>query len=357
MDQAIGILSPVDGDMLCERDGTVSGGCLLVLFRVAAPAGRAIEIGGVAAEYSDGAYTAAVPLCQYRNTVIARDTTTGCTASVTVFRLSGFAGKYRLSLDDNIWFLQDLAQNAGHYKSLFDNPYLGFFKQIHDAFGTKVHINIYNQCPGFDLTEMPDTYKSQWRDHADWLRLSFHALADQPDSPYRDAAYETVRRDCERVMEQIVRFAGGEVTGPVTTLHWGEATVDGCRALRYCGYTCQVGDFNVDNGLSPVSYYLDVEQRRHINRRSIWADTAEGIVFFRSAIILDCHRQEAIVPFLDEFRSDPHRSAFVDLLIHEQYFYPHYAGYQPDYCQKVLTAVRWAADHGYKPAFLSDCVF
>lgn len=356
MEEAIRFLSPLDGDMLCERDGELNGSCLLVPFRMAAPAGMTIEVDGVAAESSGGVYTAKVPLRQYRNTVTARDMASGRAACATVYRLSHFAGHYRLSLDDNIWFLQDLANNAGRYSSLFDNPYLGFLKQVHDTWGTKVHINIYFQTTGFDLTQMPVKYISQWRDNADWLRLSFHARADLPDCPYRDAGYEAVRRDCEIVQDQILRFAGPEVTGPVTTLHWGEATGEGCLALRGCGYRCLVGDFNVDNDLPPVSYNLTLEQRRHINRRTVWKDNERDIVFFRSAIILDCHRCGAIVPFLDEFKSDPNRSAFVDLLIHEQYFHPHYFAYQPDYKQKVLSAVRWAADNGYKPAFLSECV-
>ena len=51
------------------------------------------------------------------------------------------------------------------------------------------------------------------------------------------------------------------------------------------------------------------------------------------------------------------KGAYIDLLIHEQYFYPFYSNYQPDYKEKVLTAVKWAADKGYEPAFLGDCVF
>ena len=38
-------------------------------------------------------------------------------------------------------------------------------------------------------------------------------------------------------------------------------------------------------------------------------------------------------------KKDKQMSAYVDLLIHEQYFYPFYTAYQPDYRQKVLTAV------------------
>ena len=38
-------------------------------------------------------------------------------------------------------------------------------------------------------------------------------------------------------------------------------------------------------------------------------------------------------------------------------FIPSYFNYQPDFREKVMTAVKWAADNGYKPAFLSECVF
>jgi hypothetical protein len=47
----------------------------------------------------------------------------------------------------------------------------------------------------------------------------------------------------------------------------------------------------------------------------------------------------------------------MDLLMHEQYFYPFYKNYQPDFRKKVTTAVKWAFENGYKPAFLSDCIF
>jgi hypothetical protein len=112
---------------------------------------------------------------------------------------------------------------------------------------------------------MPVKYKGEWQENYEWLRLSFHAFQDVPDKPYKDTDYDKMKQDCGMVLEQIKRFAGEELTGHVTTLHWGEATVEGCRALRDLGYRGQVGDFNVDSELAeiaPVSYYLNLEQRR-----------------------------------------------------------------------------------------------
>ena len=357
-ENTINFITPIDGDMLHKLDGIVSDEHLIVPVKISASRNSIISVNGIKAKYiDDGVFLADVPLKGCKNIIEAIDSTNNQQQTIEVYRLTNFVDKYRLSLDDNIWFLRDITQNASVYNSIFDNPYLGFLKEVHDSYGTKIHLNIYYETDGFNLSQMTDKFKSEWKENSNWLQLSFHAYADKPDRPYINAGYEKVKHDCDLVMDQVHRFAGKEITGPVTTLHWGEATVEGCRALRDSGFTCLPCDFNVDNNLAPCSYYLDVEKRRHINKRLIWRDNKEGIIFVKCAIIVDTHKLQDIVPFLDEIKKDPHKSAYIDLLIHEQYFYPSYSGYQPDYKEKILTAVKWADDKGYEPAFLSDCVF
>ena len=161
------------------------------------------------------------------------------------------------------------------------------------------------------------------------------------------------------VHEQIRRFAGEELMGPVTTLHWGEATVEGCRALRDSGYTVLAGYFRheITDGEYAVSYYLDREKRQHVSKRSIWRDNHEGIIFSKIAMVINSHNLKQINAYLDDYKKGNNNTGFMDLMIHEQYFYPYYRNFQPDYRQKVLTAVRWASDNGYEPAFLSESVF
>ena len=356
-EKEIKFISPVDGDMLNPYDGTVTDGTLVTKVKIAAPSGSNIIVNGIKAAYIDGKFEADISLKDYENIIELVEEKQGYKESITIFWLKNFANKYRLSLDDNIWFLKDISDNADRYKSIFENPYLGFLKQVHDTYGTKIHINIYYETDGFNISQMTDKFISEWKTNAAWLRLSFHAYASKPDKPYLNASYEKVKSDCDMVMNQIHRFAGEEITGPVTTLHWGEATVEGCRALRDAGFKCLPCDFNVDNNLAPCSFYLDVEKRRHINKRLIWRDNKEGIIFLKCAIIIDTHKLENIVPFLDGLKKDPHMSSYIDLLIHEQYFYSFYPAYQPDYRQKVLTAVKWAVNNGYEPAFIEECVF
>jgi hypothetical protein len=353
----IKFLSPVDGDMLCDYDGRLKEGSLWITASISAPAGSKISINGIVAKELGEKFTADISLKDYKNQIEVTEEKSGTKQTITVFRLKNYVDRYRLSLDDNILFLKDINDNSSKYKSIFDNAYLGFLKQVHDTYGTKIHLNIYYQTDGFNLSQMTTKFKNEWKENSGWLRISFHALQNKPDNPYINAGYAEVKRDCEKVKEQILRFAGEEQMGHVTTLHWGAATLEGTRALRDSGYTCLAGYFNVDPGESPVSYYLDPDSRAHLNKRFIWRDNREGIIFSRIAIVINSYDIDKIVPYLNTLRVGNSKPGYADLMIHEQYFHPDYVDYQPDYRQKVMTAVKWAADNGYKPAFLSECVF
>jgi hypothetical protein len=61
-----------------------------------------------------------------------------------------------------------------------------------------------------------------------------------------------------------------------------------------------------------------------------------------------------IVPRLEQVAADPHQAEIIELMIHEQYFYPDYVAYEPDYRQRVERAIEWVSQHGYKPVFYSD---
>ena len=353
----IKFISPIDGDMLCAYDGKMSNGTLLTTVSVSAPAGSKIKINGIDAKISGDIFTADINLKEYRNKIELVEGKTGTRQEITVFWLKNYAYHYRLSLDDNILFLKDISDNSAKYKSIFENAYLGFLKQVHDTYGTKIHVNIYYQCDGFNLSQMIDKYKNEWKANSGWLRLSFHALQNKPDNPYITAGYDEVKKDCDMVKAQILRFAGEEQFDHVTTLHWGAATLEGTRGLRDGGYTALAGYFNYLPGESPVSYYLDLDKRQHLYERFIWRDNKEGIIFSRIAIVINNQKIEKIDSYLNTLKVGTHKPGYLDLMIHEQYFHKDYPDYQPDFSDKVMKAVKWASENGYKPGFLSECIF
>ncbi len=352
----INFLSPIEGDVLHAFDGVLAEDKLKITVTIAAPEDAEIVVNGVPATRVDDHFEAQVFLEGYENKLEAVNVKTGEKIAISVFLLKNFAGHYRLSIDDNIWFLRDIQQNKDRYASLFDNPYLGFLRQINAEYGTKIHLNLFYQTEGFNLSDFTDQYKGEWKANADWLRLSFHALQEFPDMPYVHAGYEEVKRDCDLIMGEIRRFAGEEVMHSVTTIHWGEATVAGSRAMRDAGYVGQVGYFNVDDNLPSASYYLTAPQRRHLKKRFVWRDTAEDITFVRAGIVIDTKKLEDIRPHLDSHEKNGHKPPYLDLLVHEQYFYPFYFNYQPDFREKIRAAVQWAKENGYTPQFLSESI-
>ena len=344
-----------DGDMLTSRDGTVVGDRKLVAeITVKAEKCADIYINDTKAVWNGTNFAASILFDKYETTVVAENRATGESEEIVLYWLPDFAGKYRVSLDDNIWFLREIYEND--YDSIFDSEYMAFWKELHDEFGTKVHINIYYVDEAdFCITQFPDKYKAEWASCKDWLRLSFHAKQDQPGRPYLNAGYDEMYKDVTDVRREIQRFAGSEVMGPVTTLHFGDATREGARALRDAGYPVLLADFNGPFANLPVAYYLTSHaERQHMIDRFVWRDRSEDITFVRCAIIANCYEEEEIPVFLDAVARDPHRGAFIDILIHEQYFFPHFAYFQANYKDKMRTAVKWAIENGYESAFLED---
>jgi hypothetical protein len=276
--------------------------------------------------------------------------------------------KYRISVDDNILFLQDIAEKD--YKSIFDNPFLAVYKKVHDMYRTKIHMNLYyeytDQCMQyfsnhkkyFNLSMMPDKYKEEFRANADWLRFSFHARANCPDYPYRDTSMKKMDDDINQVHKELLRFIGKDSLSPVTTLHWGTTNLNGVRVLRNNGYKGLVGYFEFDsNGLPWVAYHYPPDIIENLSKRDFWIDTKEDMVLVKCDLCLNLYKISEIVPLLDEIKKNPHRAGFMELLIHEQYFYKEYVSYIPEYGDLVLTAAKWAAENGYEPSFLSEAIF
>ncbi|GAA3408711.1 hypothetical protein ACFFNY_07820 [Paenibacillus hodogayensis] len=349
---------PLDGDMLTERDGEVRDGKLHIVVELDVPDERALRVNGAPVRPQDGICRADVTLEGYSNTiVIDDDKQPGAGQTIVVYWLRRATSKFRLSVDDSIWFLQDIAQQRDAYRSIFDNPYLAVFKEAHDTYGLKVQFNLYDRTDGFDLSQMPERFKPEWQANADWLRLTFHALQNDPPKPYEHASPEQLLVDCERVTGQIVRFAGAELLDPATTIHWGAVTREGCRALRSFGMKGLAGYFRVEDGKPIVSYYLSNEQTAHLEKRDFWKDHSEDLVFVKIDAVLDRLQLDEVVPALERIKSLPHESGFLDVMVHEQYYYPHYSAYQPDYRDKIMATARWAAENGYEPAFLSECLF
>ncbi len=349
---------PVDGDILCRHDGSITDGRLHITAHGAAPGGGEVAVNGVAATLVDGWFSAPVALGAGRQLITIR---WECGGRVTEHRIGVTVNlnsrkRYRFSVDDNIEFLTDIGKDPGAYPSLFDHPFLGFWRHINEEFGTKVHINIYyqNDARDFNLTMFPDTYRGEWEANSDWLHLSFHALQNYPNRIYRDAGYDLMATHFEMVMAEIDRFAGECVYGNVTTVHWAEATVEGLRALRDRGVDTFIALPAPYGREYTTMYYLDPERAGHAATRDAWQDTAEDFTFVMCDQVVNGKALDEVVPDITRQAASPHTGEMIEFLIHEQYFRKDLPIHQPDVTEKVRRAVAWAAENGYEPCFWSE---
>lgn len=343
------ILDPPDGAILNRRDGETTATGLWIT--VKGEGAGAVRVNGVATRAASGKWEARVLLRAEENRITAESG--AAKDAITVLWDRHSTPRYRVSLDDNIWFLRDIARK--NYASIFDNPFLAMWREMHRKYGAKVHFNIYYETDGFNLSQMPDRYKEEWRRNADWIRLTFHARSNDPDRPYIKAPAEQVVRDYRQVTAEIIRFAGKELLSPVTTIHWGEATREACEALRKEGIKVLVGYFEFDGQGKPrVSYYLPEPRVRYLMGRDYWKDTTLDMLFVRHDMVMNSFKPEEIVPRLEKIAADPHQSEVIELMIHEQYYYPHYQAYEPDYRERVEAAIQWATKKGYKPAWFGE---
>ena len=351
---AVRIADPFHGAILNRRQGTEVDGGLKIVVTGEAPVDQPVTVNDAAAARSGKTFTADVVLREQETDIVARAGAAGGPEHrVRVVWDRYSRPRYRFSVDDNSFFLRDIAQK--NYASLFDCFYLKTLKDLSAKYGTKFVLNIYYTTgDDFNLTQFSDRYRSEWKDNAEWLRLAFHAHANEPDRPYQDAPVEKLIADLDQVAEQIRRFAGDEVYTPPTVIHWGMTRPEAFKALAGRGVRVLSGYFCPGKDGWDVNYRMDAARSEYLWRHDALMDFDSGIVFSRVDIICNSTPLDKIVPTLEPVTKDPNMAEVIDVFTHEQYFWPFYAGYLPDHAQRLDAALRFVTERGYKPVFYHE---
>lgn len=310
-------------------------------------------------EYHPGYYRCDYVLKDYKTTLTVKDENSGEEWSTDVYFLKKAYKKYRISLDDNIWFLQNLTENKDVYKSMFEDPYLALLKSVHDKFGTKFHINIYYETPrhgGFNLSQMTDKFKNEFKENSHWMRLSFHANADYPPRPYWYASYEQAHFEMERVHKEILRFAGEEAFAKtVTTVHCGDCSVEAAKAFRDLGVKAFVASYRWDSDSDlDIRMYCDGEQCMLLNKYGFYYDKEFDIIHFSYYYPIQHTEPEFYDEGLKNKAEAMPKYPYREFCLHEQYFYPEFHLYQNNYYEKLCTVASLCQRDGYEPIFADE---
>lgn len=292
-------------------------------------------------------------------------------------------------IDDVIWAFRDITRKKP--ASLFDNEFFKMLKKAHDENGMAVQLNLFYRTDffygsdEFTLAETTDAYKKEFEEASSWLKLGFHAKQEFPDYPYINASYEDAKKDYTDIVNEIKRFAGEKSVSDVVTIHWGAMSKEGCRALKECGVrilSCSYGvasEYNGDPSILPYGHAARLLQNRKPETKLFIRETKDASI--RSSICsynyitqqqfdkslgknvsylddytglgfrklgygpcLNHHTQESLLEGLDKINGND----YIGLATHEQYFYPDYYAYQPDYPEKIYLMSKTLNSYGYR---------
>ena len=253
---------------------------------------------------------------------------------------------FSFTVDDNIIFLRDVTSDRP--ASLFDHPYMAMMRRLHERFNLKIQLNLFYESEGFTLADMTDAYRAEWEANADWLKLSFHSRLENV-RPYEASDYREVYDDCRDVHREILRFAGESSLAVTTTVHYCATTKEGTRALADHGMRGLLGLFGTDEA-PRTSYALPESLGAMARRGAVVRDG--GVAFAELDLVVNCFGMDALPPRLAALLS---RDA-LHIMIHEQYFYPDYRAYQPDFEEKLSYVFDTLITNGFESRFFEEMI-
>ena len=254
--------------------------------------------------------------------------------------------QFCFTIDDNIRFIKEVSETKPH--SLFDHPYPALLRRLHERFGIKIQLNLFYRAGDFDLSMASDAYQSEWKQNADWLKLSFHSDRENV-RPYENSSYDEVFGDCNAVHREILRFAGKASLAKTTTVHYCQTLPEGVEALRHNGVQGLLGLFGTPERPGS-SYSLDSATADDIRNGAIV--TLDGMAYAALDMIVNSYKYEKIAETLAPLVS----RETLRIMIHEQYFYQDYKAYQPDFEEKLNLVFTILQENGYQNCFFEDMI-
>lgn len=265
-------------------------------------------------------------------------------------------GKYHISVDDCIVFLQDL--NQKNYQSIFENEFLSFIQSIHNQYQTCFSLNLFfsNQTsqnfktsfPLFTLKDMKDQYKKEFIANASWLKLSFHAKYENPPFPYQNSNYPEVFQDVSEVNKEIQRFAGKETLSKEMSLHYGTCTKEGFLALKDAGYQVFYGYLTLQNNQPFNAYFFDTNFLKEHPENLF---SFQNVIFKKTDFLFNAYSDvKTMEKDLEKVLAD--NQEIYEFMFHEQYFYSNYVSYIPNYQQIIRRVAQIMQQKGHTSGFL-----
>ena len=387
----IEITSHRQGAILNRHHGEESAKSLKITIRGISESGRPVQVNGIPAVMDGRNFTAEIELTQKVNPVTASVLTPYGVYSQELSLVWDKKSFRRVNcyIDDHSFVFTELTRQKP--KHAFDHFYLAGLKRIHDEFGLKVTLNAFyrndHDKAGYLLNEMPDTWKSEFEDNADWLKFSFHSYSEFPDRPYLESSAEEIGKDYDLVKNEIIRFAGEKAFIQPIVIHWANIHPAAAAELIRRGTRCYSSSFRArvmggpsladrqkggnmaqvqqrslsgaDKAASTEGlkmHYEYPEETGYLANHYYYYDPTLDIIFFRGVLCGNLVPIEEVPKKIAAAMKDVESNGVEALSYasHEQYTFPSYPNYIPDHLDRLALAARLFKENGFTPVFFND---
>jgi hypothetical protein len=355
-----------DGAVLNHQNGKETEAGLEIEIQGLASSQASVAINGQPAEKNDRFFRGKVLLTKKLNqiTVMADDAFGVRSQTIELAYDKSSFKRYNFFLDDCSFFLMHLAKDRP--ASIFDEYLLHGLKRAHDSYGTKFTLNLFyhDDHHDFCIADMPDCYKSEFTDNADWLRMSFHSKSEFPDRPYQSADAATLAADYDLIRGEVLRFAGEKSFICPLVIHWGMTNPENFHVLQERGVNVLTGGFigaishigeTHTTRVTDIGYHYEKDIAEYISKNHLFYDRHFKIFLMNNLI---CCNYDDIDVIRDKFAAlaqEPRDT--IGLMTHEQYTYQDYFNYIPNHLDRLDFACRCATEAGYQPVYFAEDMF
>lgn len=199
-----------------------------------------------------------------------------------------------ISFDDQISVLKVLAQSEA--ESIYDIP---AFKTLHDAhleYGCTFTLMLfYEDAQGWDLSNMPTTYKNEFEAASDWLKFAYHSHYTTGKAA-EDMTAEELVEDMQLMYATISGFASDSAIDYCPRLGYFSCTKEQAIAISAAGLV--TGLLTADD-VRDVNCGLTSAEKAIMKDSDRMSDYYNGLLYCRTRTRLDGLTAEEIVTTLN----------------------------------------------------------
>lgn len=244
-----------------------------------------------------------------------------------------------ISADDVIEIFRDLTVN--NRASIFDNPQLGFLKQMHDEYGLVFSGYIFYELVdgSFNMSMVPSTWAAEFRANAHWLKFGYHWLKNADNFLSVDAA--TGLNYYNTGIAELFRICGGfESIDTVPRFHNYAAPLATVQAIQKVNLGIE-GFLTSED--SRANYHLTTEQNNYMKTHDRLMDYGNNVKLFSTDLRLE-NTTDAYATLTSRITDIAYGGRMNDIIIftHEQYLV------QTTMQEKIEACCQFARDNGYR---------